>query len=69
MKEKITVINREYNEKGDLIKETETITEKEYKDYTPLFPTIVPYNPIPQPINIYYDNNPYTLTCNCKVGD
>ena len=30
----VTVIEREYNEKGDLVKETETITEYEVSTHT-----------------------------------
>lgn len=70
MKEKITTITREYNVNGNLIKETEVITEKEYQDnLVPLSPTIVPYYPYSP---IYVDKPCYnpTITCNTnKVGD
>ncbi len=65
---KTTTITREYNEKGDLLKETEVIVEEEILDnYAPFYPTTVPYT---YPQITYLDNPAYKpqITCNCKVG-
>lgn len=66
MKEKITTITREYDSNGNLIKETEVITEKEYQDnIIPLSPTIVPYIPYSP---IYVDKPYYSPIVTCSTG-
>lgn len=68
MKEKITIIVSEYDDKGNIIKKTETITEKEYRDY--IYPSLFP-TPNYKPTITYLDNPNYKpqITCNFKVGE
>jgi hypothetical protein len=65
MKKTTTTITKEYDEKGNLIKETETTTTEEDNNYIPNIPT-TPYIPY-VPTYIYpNDINPWkypTITC------
>jgi hypothetical protein len=65
MKETIKTIIREYDGKGNMIKETENITEKEYKDYN--YISTYPTAPYTQPNPFWYDTN--KLTCDCKINE